>query len=98
MASAIGRALGSSKIVAADGEILCEPNLRDRLGSIFAGGETDTSCLDERAQHRQRETFMARFGHVVDFGGDPRLLRQCAIPRAVLEGKATKFPVRKLEL
>src|SRR5262249_58251941 len=71
---------GSSEVVAANGVSLCGTNLRHGVWLGFTRGETVTPRFDQCAQDRQRQAFMAGFGHVVGLGGEPRLFRKLAIP------------------
>ena len=62
---------GSCEIVAAN----CVPpywtNLRHGLWPAFTCGETAATRFDDCAQDRQRQVFVAGFGHVVELGGKP---------------------------
>src|SRR5262249_43974291 len=76
----------------ANGVSLCGTNLRHGVWLGFTRGETVTPRFDQCAQDRQRQAFMAGFGHVVELGGEPELFRNLAMPLLLLPGEAAKAP------
>jgi len=89
---------GSSEVVAANGVSLRGTNLRHGLWLGFTRGETVTPRFDQRAQDRQRQAFVAGFGHVVELGRKPELLRNGAMPLVILTDEAAKPPLRQFQL
>ena len=88
---------GSSEVVAANGVSPCGANLRHGLWSGFTCGETVTPRFDQRAQDRQGQAFVAGFGHVVELGRKPELLRNGAMPLVILADEAAKPPLRQFQ-
>jgi hypothetical protein len=66
----------SSEIVAANGVTECGPNLRHGPWPFFAHSETMTARLDDRAQDRERQTFVIGLGHLVELGGNSEPFRK----------------------
>ena len=87
----------SAEIVAAQRKFLCWLNLRYRWQAAFLRGEALAPRLDKGGENGERQRLVLCFHGFIEAYGKLGMLRERAVPHAVLMNQTAKAPPWQLE-